>query len=325
MSQRDGAPRYLNPGVTKAASLEALAVSILIAAWVGRIAVAQSPTPTCPLQARSAGLPPSASVMLNASVAVPLRIDDACGVIGFNFGIVYDPGIVRATSVATTGFTSGCTFLPPNIDNETGKLCLFLACPLPMSGPGDLITITFQGAAAGGSTLRFSASGCPPAPSRQPPEGCLLNEGIPACTPSNGGILVEGPTATPTPSGTHTATAQPATQTAAPTNTATALATATDKPTSTPTAPPTGTATITVLTPTGTPSPTAPTSTSRTHTQPPTSTPTPRAPVTTSGATAGCSIGVSGQAIPNITLLVAIAMRRRPRAGPKLQCPKRTP
>ena len=152
------------------------------------------------------------------SVAVsiaPLVAQDM--VLSGALSFTYAAGVATATAATPTALLAGCT---TTTNLTPGMVTLIFACTVPLSSGGTLFDVAFQGVAVGVSPLSF-------APTNEIPNGCLLNEGTPACQTSNGELVVGAPpptgTATATPSGVATPTAPPSggtpTATASPTGT----------------------------------------------------------------------------------------------------------
>src|SRR5574337_397968 len=89
----------------------AVATAIWIAVPASRV-VAQTPTPAP--ATRTVSLPSNASVAVGSMTTVPLSIDAADGVLGYDISISYDCSVVSATGLAKTTFTNSCTLGPLN-------------------------------------------------------------------------------------------------------------------------------------------------------------------------------------------------------------------
>lgn len=197
--------------------------------------------------------------------------DPSFGVRAVTLGLAYDSEIGVATSVTAGGdLDPGC--IVASDVTTTGAVTILIACGSPIV-PGVIAEIAFSGVAEGLTTLAVSQ--------------CVLNEGSPACTPFDGLLTVQAPTATPTPTpvprtptATFTATTVP---TATETFTVSPTATETLTPTVTATPTETGTSTTTpTATPTSTPSSTPSWTLTPTTTATPTETLTPTQTLTPS-------------------------------------------
>ena len=140
----------------------------------------------------------------------------------------YSGSIVSATGATPSGLLAGCT---TTTNLTAGRVTLIFACVSPLTNGGTLFTVDFTGVAVGVSPLVFS-------PTNEIPNGCVINEGTPACQSAGGEVVVGSPPATATVTATVSGVA-----------TATITATASGVVTATTTRTPTATAPI--ATPTG--------------------------------------------------------------------------
>jgi hypothetical protein len=148
-------------------------------------------------------------------IVVPVSIADTTGVLGVAVSFTYSPAVVTATQVTGAALAAGCTIVPSI--GTPGMVVITAACPsgLPNGGSGPLFNVTFTAVANGHSGLAFTMTD-------EVPNGCLLNEGAPACQPQNGSIDIGPVVATPTATNTTVAVATPtATNTTVPVATAT--------------------------------------------------------------------------------------------------------
>lgn len=175
--------------------------------------------------------PGSLTISIGGTGSVSLEADDTSDVLGYNFGLTYDAGIVGVTSVAegADALAHGCSF---NSSTTSGTICIVIACVTPINiVDAELATVTFNGVSNGNTNLNFaSVAACSGGV-----DGCTLedNGGDIACTSVDGFLQVAASTATPTLSRTptHTATITPT-----PTRTGTPTSTRTFTPTPTHTA-----------------------------------------------------------------------------------------
>jgi hypothetical protein len=218
------------------------------------------------------------------TTVVPVSIASTDGVNGVAVSFTYLSSIATATLVQGTTLTANC-LIQPNI-GTAGIVSITAACSsLPQGMSGTLFNVTFLGVANGVTPLTFATA-------TSIPNGCLLNEGSPACETSNGQLTV-GPTQ---PTSTATATR---TNTASATATATRTATFTATNTVPPTATATRTLTATVTdTPTTGPSPTVTQTRTATSTGTPTLTATP---TSTPQSTATITATVTASLTPSVS------------------------
>jgi len=178
--------------------------------------------------------PASQAIGIGQSATVTLRAENVESLYGYQVELTFDPAVLQVVDAdpAKTGvqvslgiFLQADFVQQNNANNTTGRItCVIsqLAPTSPVTGSGDLLTITFQGKADGQSTIAFAdlklakSDGTEIVATTQTAQ-------ITVGTPSQ-------PTATPTPTQTATPTATSTTPT--PTGTP---PTATPTPTPTPT------------------------------------------------------------------------------------------
>lgn len=178
--------------------------------------------------------PATQAIGVGQSATVTLRAENVESLYGYQVELSFDPAVLQVVDAdaAKTGVqVSLGTFLQPdfvqqnNANNTTGRItCVVsqLAPTSPVTGSGDLLTVTFQGLANGQSTIGFADLKLAKS------DGTEI-----VATTQTAQITVGTPTQpTATPTATQTATPTSTTPTATPTGT---------PPTSTPTPTPTAT------------------------------------------------------------------------------------
>lgn len=188
-----------------------------------------------------------------ASAVLHLSVDDGSQVEALVTRLVFDPTVMTVTAVAQTALTAGC--LVDFVDQGGGQVVIGIACSQAVGDAGALVAVDARGEAFGATTVAL--------------QNCMINEGVPACSPIAGSFTVAAATATPT--ATNMA---PPTATSTPIPTPTPISDGTPAPTLTPSETPTATATLTpTYTPTATPTSTPTHTPTLTPTQTPTLTP----------------------------------------------------
>jgi len=76
-----------------------------------------------------------------STVAVPVTVDDATGIISAGITLTYDPKVLRAVDVSTTNLTAGYSVAHKVAD---GRIKIGLAGSRPLSGSGPLLDVRFQ-------------------------------------------------------------------------------------------------------------------------------------------------------------------------------------
>ena len=94
-------------------------------------------------------LPPDAGASPGFTVVVGLSIDDAAGMLGTDLVVTYDPAVVTATAVTTTG-VSASHALTHNLA-PAGMIRISLFGTTPLSGSGSLLAITIEAVGPPGS------------------------------------------------------------------------------------------------------------------------------------------------------------------------------
>ena len=119
------------------------------------------------------------SVAPGGTVRVPVSINDAADIIGYDFTFSYNPLVVRPLAVTKTAFTDGFTVTSRIIEAEA-RVIVSLFGTQPLTGPGELVNIEIGAVASGHdvSMLLF--------------ENILLNEGEVPAYPSDGAVYVTG-------------------------------------------------------------------------------------------------------------------------------------
>lgn len=119
--------------------------------------------------AATVSIPNTAVKATTTTLQIPIRIDPADGIAGFQFGLVFDPTVLQATGWAKGGLTSGNSWNPAANLNLPGQVMIgaygFSAGPPPAitplaSGQGDLVEIVFQVLGSGGDFTYVSLTGC---------------------------------------------------------------------------------------------------------------------------------------------------------------------
>lgn len=175
------------------------------------------------------GVPVSlpANAVINSigqTTVVNITIGSVTNVEGLALSFVYNEAIadvMTAGNVARGPLTQNCDSAVINV-SDPGRLTITAACfSTPVSGSGTLFSVTFTGTGNGSTPLTFSTFVV--MGEDLIPNGCLLNEGTPACMPMNGNLTVGvvGPTSTTTATRSLTPT-RTATNTVPPINTGTA-------------------------------------------------------------------------------------------------------
>ncbi len=94
-------------------------------------------------------LPPDAGAPPGTNAVVLLAIDDAVGLLGTDLVVTYDPAVITAIDVSTTGLSSAHTMMHNLAPAGTIRIALYGAQPL--SGSGALLAITFTASGPPGS------------------------------------------------------------------------------------------------------------------------------------------------------------------------------
>jgi hypothetical protein len=94
-------------------------------------------------------LPPDAGASPGFTAVVGLTIDDASGMLGTDLVVTYDPAVVAAIDVTTTGL-SAPHLLTDNLA-PAGMIRISLYGATPLSGSGSLLAITFEAVGPPGS------------------------------------------------------------------------------------------------------------------------------------------------------------------------------
>ena len=104
-----------------------------------------------------------------ATVQIPIQINPADGVAGFQFGLVFDPTVLQATGWAKGGLTSGTSWNSVANLNLPGQVLIgaygFNAGPPPenkslTAGTGSLVEIIFKVLGGVGGYTYVSLTGC---------------------------------------------------------------------------------------------------------------------------------------------------------------------
>jgi hypothetical protein len=132
------------------------------------------------------------AVGIGSTAELAVSADDATGVEGLSFNIVYDPAVVRvASDVSVTDVTARCMVVSNG--RVPGVIQVAVACLEPLDGSGPLFTVKLFGRGIGTSVLRIA--------------NCNLNEGSMACAPVAGlGTVQTASTAHPVVSAAADAT-----------------------------------------------------------------------------------------------------------------------
>ncbi len=142
--------------------------------------VAVSGTGTPPPQMVQVSLPDT-SVARNSNVEIPVRVTDLTGknVIAYQLAVTFSGNVLKAKGISTSGSlsaASGWTVLSNT--NTSGQITVVGSGITPLSGSGTLVKLQFEivGSPGDSSALAFAT--------------CLLNEGNPAASSSNGRVRV---------------------------------------------------------------------------------------------------------------------------------------
>lgn len=209
-----------------------IAVLLLLVALVSALPAAQVAAQTSTVRLT----PASQAIGVGQSATVTLRAENVDSLYGYQVELSFDAAVLEVVDAdaAKTGVqVSLGTFLKPdfvqqnNADNATGRVTVVisqLAPTTPVSGSGDLLTITFKGKVNGQSTIGFAdlklakSDGTEIVATTQTAQITVGTSTQPTATPT--ATLTPTPTTTPaTP--TPTATGTPPTATPTPTPTAT--------------------------------------------------------------------------------------------------------
>jgi len=104
-----------------------------------------------------------------ATVQVPIQINQADGIAGFQFGLVFDPTVLQATGWSKGSLTSGNFWNPVGNLNLPGQVMIgaygFNAGPPPeikslAAGTGRLVEIIFKVLGGAGGYTYVSLTGC---------------------------------------------------------------------------------------------------------------------------------------------------------------------
>jgi LysM repeat protein len=211
---------------------QVLAVLLLLVALASALPAAQVAAQTSTVRLT----PASQAIGVGESATITLRAESVDSLYGYQVELSFDPAVLEVVDAdpAKTGVqVSLGTFLKPdfvqqnNANNATGQVTVVisqLAPTSPVSGSGDLLTVTFEGKADGQSTIGFAdlklakSDGTEIVATTQTAQITVGTPTQPTATPTS--TLTPTPTGTP-PTATPTATGTPPTATPTPTPTAT--------------------------------------------------------------------------------------------------------
>lgn len=151
-------------------------------------------------------VPPNIQVAPGTVFSATVKIESAQNLGGYEFDLVYDPGIIEVTSVTPGPFLKSTgrqlVFLGPVIDSKAGRTgfgAVSFGRPPGASGDGVLATLQLKARAEGATTLQIEPSGlvydtaaAPHAPARS---GATVVVGLHTVTPA----ASRTPTQTPQP------------------------------------------------------------------------------------------------------------------------------
>jgi len=192
--------------------------------------------------------PASQSIAVNQVTTITLHVQDVGNLYGYQVAIVFNPDVLKVIDadpgkagiqVALGTFLQADFVQQNNADNSVGTvICVVsqLAPASPVSGSGDLLTVTFQGKAQGSSDIRFTDLKL----ARSDGTEIAVSQQNAQITVGSGTSPTATSTSTSTPTATPTVTATPTSTSTTPTPTST-YAPPTATPTVTPTASPTST------------------------------------------------------------------------------------
>ena len=119
--------------------------------------------------AATVSIPNTQVKMGTATIQVPIQVNQANGIAGVQFGLVFDPTVLQATGWAKGGLTSGDFWNPVGNLNLPGQVMIgaygFNAGPPPeikslAAGTGSLVEIIFKVLGGAGGYTYVSLTGC---------------------------------------------------------------------------------------------------------------------------------------------------------------------